>query len=119
MYLTLLNKEIHYQVYNIGIMMVMILYNAFIYFIVRDNSYFYYVIYIIIILLTQTSTQGYTFQYLWPGAPYMALRSLFLFPCLVGIAGMQFMKAFLKLRDHAPYLIPVSLYFDNAIYILI
>ena len=59
-----------------GIMLVMILYNLFIYFSVRDKSYLYYVVYIICILLTQTSLQGYTFQYLWPNSSLITKFSL-------------------------------------------
>jgi two-component system, NtrC family, sensor kinase len=85
-----------------GIMLVMILYNLFIFFTVKDRSYLYYVIYIVIILLTQTSTQGYPFQYLWPYSPWIARHSLFLFPSLVGIAGIEFLKSFLHAREYFP-----------------
>lgn len=86
----------------VGIMLVMLLYNLFIYFTVRDKSYLYYVVYIVLILLTQTSVQGYPFQYLWPNSPWMAMHSLFFFPALVGIAGMEFLKSFLHAKDYLP-----------------
>ncbi|MCB0401141.1 MAG: GHKL domain-containing protein [Flavobacteriales bacterium] len=91
-----------------GIMLVMILYNLFIYTTVRDKSYIYYVVYILLILLTQTSLQGYPFQYLWPNTPIIAKYSLFIFPSLVGIASMIFMNVFLKVKEYSKRLYQVS-----------
>ncbi len=91
-----------------GLMMVMILYNLFIYFSVKDKSYVYYVVYIILILLTQTSLQGYPFQYLWPNHPKVAQNSLFIFPSLVGIASMVFMNVFLKVKFYYKTLFNLS-----------
>ncbi|MDG1476295.1 MAG: 7TM diverse intracellular signaling domain-containing protein [Vicingaceae bacterium] len=82
----------------IGIMLVMILYNLFIYFSVRDKSYLYYVFYVLIVLLVQTGFQGYFFQYLWPNSPSFSQYSVFLFSSLSGIAGMAFMNVFLKVK---------------------
>jgi signal transduction histidine kinase len=87
-----------------GVMLVMTLYNLFLFFSVRDRSYLLYVIYIILILITQTLLQGYPFQYLWPNLPWVAQHSLFVFPSLVGIAGMEFMKDFLKVKTHSTFL---------------
>ncbi|MCC6721121.1 MAG: GHKL domain-containing protein [Bacteroidia bacterium] len=91
------NKNVASGIY-IGIMLVMILYNLFIFGIVRDKSYLIYTIYIILILLTQTSLQGLPFQFLWPNTPWLATYSPFLFPSLVGLAGLEFFKEFLHLK---------------------
>lgn len=91
------NRNIASGVY-IGIMLVMILYNLFIFGIVKDKSYLWYTIYIVLILLTQTSLQGLPFQFLWPSTPWLATYSPFLFPSLVGIAGLEFFKEFLQLK---------------------
>lgn len=95
----------------IGIMVVMILYNTFIFFIFRDTSYIKYALYIVLILLTQTSLQGYPFQYLWPDHPIMAIYSPFLFPTFVGIIGLEFFKDFLKLRTQHPKIFKASFFF--------
>lgn len=84
----------------IGLMIVMIFYNLFVYIIVKDKSYIYYVIYITSILLTQTSLQGYTFQYLWPNNSLIVNYSLFILPCLSGVTGMIFMNHFLKVKEY-------------------
>ena len=91
-----------------GIMFVMILYNLFIFYSVRDKSYLWYVGYIVIILITQTILQGYPFQYLWPNNPWIAQHSLFIFPSLTGIFGMEFMKVFLRVKEHSHKLYQLS-----------
>jgi len=83
----------------IGIMLVMILYNLFIFGTLRDKSYIIYSIYIVFILLTQTSLQGYTFQFLWPNFPWIAVHSPFLFPALVGVVALEFFKRFLLIKE--------------------
>lgn len=55
-----------------GIMIVMILYNLFIYLSVRDRSYLYYISYISCATLFQASMQGYSFEYFWPDNTWWA-----------------------------------------------
>jgi two-component system, NtrC family, sensor kinase len=87
-----------------GIMLVMILYNIFIYLSVKDKSYLYYVVYITILMLTQLTPKGFTYQYLWPNSPWLAKYSMFLFPALVGVAGIVFFNHFLETKKYAPKL---------------
>lgn len=82
-----------------GIMVVMILYNFFIYRIFKDKSYILYSIYIIFTMLTQISLQGYTFQFLWPNFPWLAINSPFLFPSLVSVSGLLFFNYFLHVKE--------------------
>ncbi|MBL7933226.1 MAG: hypothetical protein JNL60_15075, partial [Bacteroidia bacterium] len=79
-----------------GVMVVMLLYNTFIYITVRDKTYLYYIIYLATVILTQVSIQGYTFQYLWPDSPFMAQWSPFIFSPMVGVASAYFMRIFLN-----------------------
>lgn len=106
------NRDILSGIY-VGIMLVMIFYNLFIYFSVKDKSYIYYVIYIVLILLTQTSLQGYPFQYLWPSFPKIAQYSLFILPSLVGIASLLFMNVFLRIKDYNVRLFRFSYVFST------
>jgi signal transduction histidine kinase len=85
-----------------GLMLIMIFYNLFIYITVRDKSYFFYVVYIAVMLLTQASSQGYTFQLLWPNNTWMAIHSLFLFPAIAGMTFIEFTKVFLEMRKNLP-----------------
>ena len=94
-----------------GIMLVMILYNLFIYRIFKDKSYILYSIYITLTMLTQASLQGYTFQLLWPNLPWLAVYSSFLFPSLVSLAGLEFFKEFLRLKERNPKAYYFSFFF--------
>lgn len=99
-YTQIKNRDILSGIY-IGIMLVMIFYNLFIYFSVRDKSYIYYVVYILCILLTQTSLQGYTLQYLWFNNSVITKYSLIILPSLSAIMGMFFMNFFLQTKKYS------------------
>lgn len=85
-----------------GIVLVMLLYNLFIYFSVKDKSYLFYVVYIMFVGLTQASDNGYTYKFLWPNSPELANFMVILFPALVGSSAMIFMRHFLNTRKHIP-----------------
>jgi len=87
-----------------GIMVVMFLYNAFLFATVRDTTYLFYIIYLATVILTQCSIQGYTFQYLWPNKPWLAQWSPFLWSPAVGIASAYFLRVFLNTRFFIPKL---------------
>lgn len=95
----------------IGIMLVMVLYNLFIYGTVRDKSYLWYSLYIVIVLMTQTSLQGLTFQFLWPNQPQLSMYSQFFFPSLVGVTALEFFKKFLFLKERIPFAYKLSFVF--------
>lgn len=86
-----------------GIMLVMLLYNLFLFVTVRDKTYLYYVIYLFTVILTQTSIQGYTFQFLWPNCPAMAQWSPFIWSPAVGIASGYFIRIFLTTKTLTPW----------------
>lgn len=87
-----------------GIMLVIILYNLFIYFSVKDKNYLYYVVYVLFTWITQTSLQGYSFQFLWPNIPQMADYVLFISPSMTGITGVIFMNVFLEVKSYSKLL---------------
>ena len=96
-------QDILFSFYT-GIIFVMLLYNIFIYFTVRDRIYLFYVIYILFILLTQVALKGYHFKYLMPDFPVWANKCVTLFPSITGIAAIEFIKAFLGIKEKAPHL---------------
>lgn len=96
-----IEKSIGFGFYA-GIIIVMFLYNLFIFFSVRDVSYFYYVLHTFFIGLTQISFHGYTFQYLWSDIPFWTEKSIFILSCLVSIAGIGFLVVFLELKRYLP-----------------
>lgn len=97
-----------------GIMLVMFLYNTFLYVTVRDKTYLYYIIYLAMVILVQTSIQGYTFQYLWPNVSFIAQWSQFTFSPLSGITSAYFMRVFLNTAFYTPRLDKGFVYFTVA-----
>lgn len=87
-----------------GIIVVMLLYNLFIYLSVRDISYLFYVIYVFFMGLTHATLEGFTQFYLWPESPGFANHSLYVFTSLVSFSALIFLREFLKTRVYAPRL---------------
>ncbi len=84
-----------------GLMLLMILYNLFIFFSLKDISYLYYIAYVIAIALLNASMDGYAFEYLWPKFPAInAYEDIF--AAVVGITGILFVTHFLNTRQNAP-----------------
>lgn len=98
---TSLVKEMLFGIYA-GVILVMFLYNIFVFFSVRDKSYLYYVIYILLIGLTQASLKGYTAKYLWPDSEWWGHYGVTLVSSLSGIAAIEFIKEFLHSREQDP-----------------
>ena len=82
-----------------GIILVMFIYNLFVYFSVRDRSYLYYVLYIAFIGLTQASLKGYTMKYVWPEFPLLNQYSITTLSLLTNIFALEFVKDFLHSRE--------------------
>lgn len=88
----------------IGIIVVMVAYNFFIYLFTRDRSYIFYVLYVSFIGLTQTTLSGYTYHYLFPEIPLLFHKSIIIFPALAGISAMLFVRVFLDTKHRTPVL---------------
>ncbi|NQZ07738.1 MAG: response regulator [Algicola sp.] len=87
-----------------GIMLVMVLYNLFIYLSVRDRSYLYYVLYIVSFSLFALALNGLAFQYLWPNSPWWANRSVQILISIAAFWGLVFTQHFLDLKNRSPKL---------------
>ena len=85
-----------------GLIIVMALYNFFIFLTVRDRSYLIYVLYILAVGSTQAVLEGYLQQFLWPDNYWLASRSTYLFTALVSITSVIFLQDFLKTKIYAP-----------------
>ncbi|PWJ57336.1 hypothetical protein CLV98_10743 [Dyadobacter jejuensis] len=85
-----------------GIIIVMVLYNLFIYFSTRDKSYLYYVLYILFIGLAQTTLTGYAYKYLWTSYPGFNANAVVWFSVLAGIFAAFFFKNFLQVKEKLP-----------------
>lgn len=100
-----------------GTILIMFFYNLFIYFTVKDKSYLYYVAYILLVGLTQASLHGYGSKFLWPHSPWLIFHSIFLVPCLTGLAAIGFVNNFLQVKLYAPALRKIS-FVIGSVYVI-
>lgn len=100
---TISNADILSGIY-FGIMLVMLLYNLFVYFSVRDKSYLVYVNYIFWVTLTQSTVLGYSQRFLWPDNTWMIQNMVTLTGAISGIATIVFTQAFLHTKTNVPKL---------------
>ena len=106
----ILVKDIFFGVY-MGIILIMLFYNLFIYTTVKDKNYLYYILYLAIVLLTQASMEGYVFKYILPNSPALADITVYISTALIGIAAVEFSKKFLISKVYAPTLHKASYLF--------
>jgi len=103
------NKEVLGLGLYYGIMLVLILYNGFIYLSIKDKSYLYYISYLSFFTLFNFWLNGLAFEYLWPNYPVFSMYagpgsfvlSMFLL--------MLFLDEFLLIRKDLPFAIPLSI----------
>ncbi len=84
-----------------GIMIIMLLFNLFIFFSTRDISYIYYVLYILTIAFWNATITGYGFKYIWPDAPQLN-QYADITACLLGVSSILFATNFLNTRRNTP-----------------
>ena len=85
-----------------GIFFVLIFYNLFIYFFIKEKSYLYYIFYLwTTIVLFVGSLKGVFFQYLWSNTPYF---NLFIPSCsaMALVAMALFAMSLLQTKIHLP-----------------
>lgn len=87
-----------------GILIIMIMYNAFIYLSIRDISYLYYVLYLLSVAFFAASLRGLGFEYFWPDYPWWNNKSNLFFAELTVMFIVLFAKSFLAIKQHLPVL---------------
>jgi diguanylate cyclase (GGDEF)-like protein len=85
-----------------GIVLVMALYNFFLYLRQRDSVYAFYVIYVITFVIVQLGLTGFSYQFVWSNAAEWNTRSVAVFTPLVVISCIMFSINFLDLKDSYP-----------------
>ncbi len=96
-------KDITFGIY-VGIILVMILYNFFVYISVRDKNYLYYIVYLSMVLLTQSSLEGYLLRFVLKNHPLVADMLVYITSALIGLSAIEFSKNFLNSKVYAPTL---------------
>jgi len=108
-----------------GILLVMVLYNGFLALTLRDKSYLYYVLFVMAFGVLQLIWDGYSYQYLWPGASQWDLLANPFFINMSGLFLILFNSAFLGVRKtqkllHLTYIgfVGVALVAIAAVFVL-
>ncbi len=100
-----------------GLIVVMFLYNLFIYISIRDRNYLYYILFILSIGLTNADLKGTAFELLWPNCPEIN-PYLPLFGNLSGVFAMLFVRNFLELKKNSHKYIYRTWFFIFGTYIV-
>ena len=87
-----------------GILLVMMIYNFFIYLSIRDSTYLYYVLFVFTYMMFQLSVNGMAFQYFWPSQIWWANNCTPFFIFLAYIFATQFTRKILDTAKNVPRL---------------
>ncbi len=84
----------------IGLMLVMILYNMFVFTSTKDTSYIYYVVALIFSLFTQLSFTGYLGYYLFSDVPWIKQHASLILTAFTAVSSNLFMDRFIHASKH-------------------
>ena len=96
-------RDIFFSFYA-GVILVMLLYNLFLYLSVGDRSYMEYTVYILSVGGTQLVLNGYAKWLNVHDYPWVELRLTHFFGVFSGMATIVFAQNFLRLRQYVPWL---------------
>ncbi len=124
-YLDFIKQEIQkrsFYFFYLGVMLVMILYNIFIFITVRDKTYLKYVAYVGSVLLTQLVISGYADKYFWFNNGDLGRVMSSFIPILSGLTTVWFSVDFIRTKEYSPKLnkllnIFIGLYLISLIFI--
>lgn len=85
----------------LGVLIVMFLYNLFLFFATKDNNYLFYVVYIFFLALAQTTIAGYEYRYIWPTYPALNKYAVIFTSSFSAISGLLFSMHFLRTSFYA------------------
>jgi diguanylate cyclase (GGDEF)-like protein len=92
-----------------GGFLVLVLYNFFIFLVVRDRAFVWYLLYAVSYGLYFSVFNGLSFQFLWPHAPAWGNTSLLVLLSSTLICGLQFTRSLLNTGSFAPRMDRVAL----------
>ena len=82
-----------------GLMIVMIIYNLFLFFTIRDFSYLYYCLYITSYLGIQSNMSGLSYEYLWSNNPWWGNHSAAFFEFFAGPRSRDYIEVDRRRED--------------------
>lgn len=86
-----------------GFILVIVIYNLFLWFVLHDRSYLYYILYMIFSGLLLMHFDGITYTYLWPSSPWLNDHPAIIASIPIFFACL-FVSVFLNLKHHYPAL---------------
>lgn len=87
-----------------GILLIMVIFNAFVFLSLKDRTYLFYILYVSSFLMFELVINGTAFQYLWSDQVWWANNSLVLFSTLGAFFALQFSREFLQTSLYVPVL---------------
>jgi len=96
-------EQIVFGIYY-GILLVMLIYNLFIFITVRDMSYLYYVFFIFFLLLIVLSFNGHAYEYIWPTLVEWNNRSIVFLASLGYSSAIMYTRTLLNTKNDVPRL---------------
>lgn len=87
-----------------GIIISILLYNFFLFFSTKDESYFFYVLYLFALLLAQLTFSGWSFKSLWPNHPAINRYAVVVTSTLPGVTALIFALYFLQIKKFSKLL---------------
>jgi signal transduction histidine kinase len=106
------NRELPLLWMIYGVVLVMALYNAFVYVSVRQREYLYYCFYVVACVLVQSTLNGHAFQYLLPNWTWLANRMLLLSASITVWVALLFIRSFLNLKESLPWMYRSATFFS-------
>jgi diguanylate cyclase len=83
----------------IGIVLIMVFYNLFVFFSTDDVNYISHILFVASYLLLHLTLTGFTFEYLWPNAVRWNSIAISTFIASTGLFACLFTNSFLKLKE--------------------
>lgn len=93
----MINRGLIFGLYS-GALLIMFLYNLFLYATVKDKSYLFYVFYILFTWLAQISVQGFASKYLWPDNLWLHQHCVTIISLIALLFGLYFTTSFLNTK---------------------
>ena len=91
-----------------GILLIMAVYNLFIFFSVRESTYVFYVLYVIACGFNSMNEDGLGFQFLWPDTPWINYVFIRYVPLFLMIAFTLYSTSFLELKRREPFFFKIT-----------
>jgi len=97
------NEQLAFGAYYGGVV-VLAIYNMFLFFAAREKAFTHYLWYLISYGVYMSTHNGFAFQYLWPDNPWLANHSLLLLLALTLFWGLKFSQEIVATAIYAPRL---------------